>query len=219
MALPNATVNFLWVRHYFESPNRKPMSISTYWSESPATAALATQADIVAIANAMHGNFGSLWIELADSNCYITNTRATWYGAGDDGWWDGWSSSAALNGERIGADAYTDIGESESLPDFAALLFSIRTDSRVKSKRGCRYIPGISETVQKNGFLQEEAYTDANALAAFIGGDQVIAGTTFHPRHWDRKNNLLVPIRQVYVMERLTHIDSRKSTSLNLPTP
>lgn len=218
MPLPNATVDFLKVTHYFSTPTRPVLSIQTYWSAAPSPSGV-TDLTIVTVADDMHTLFGIVWAPLADSVCQLTKTRATWYGIADDGYHDGWSTGAALDGGITHPLAgSSDVGESDALPDWDALLIRRSTGKRQRQHRGRLFIPCIAEDVNKGGVLQNEHYSTANDLAAFLSTDQMAGPTSWHARHWNKKDNVLEPITQCLVNVNFTTRKDRRVRGLQLTT-
>jgi len=215
--IPNATTDFLKITHYFSTPLARALSCATYWSSSPSTLAI-DNTNIVTVASDFHDQFGDLWSDLADSVCSLTATRAQWYGVADDGYHAAYGNGAAVAGDKTIATASSDIGESDALPDWDALLITRNTDSRLRERRGRLFIPCLSEDFSKGGILQPEAFTAANALAAFVSNDQTAGPGTWHARHWNKKANTLHVVTQAKVMQTLTTRTDRKPRGLNLPT-
>lgn len=216
MPIPNLTQNFLRITHYFTTPTRPVLSVQTFWSSSPSPAAI-TDALIKDIADEFHVAFGDVWKEVADSVCLMSKTRATYYGILDDGYYDAWSSVAAVEGSVVEPVAgASDLGESDALPDWDALLIRRVTGKRQREHRGRLFIPCIGEDVNSGGVLQPEYYVKANAIAAFIATDFTSAGVAWHGRHWNKKANELEVITQCLVNLNFTTRRDRKVRGLQL---
>jgi len=217
MAFPNATANWLALQYFISTPNRKGMSFTEYRTSSPAGAAI-DGTTIKAVATAFHDTLGNLLKVLMDEKTQIVQCHARFRGITDDGVFDGWSANGIISGTAIVTTDATDAEDAEIMPDYAALVIQRRTGKAGRNKYGRVFIPGITEDANANGFLQEEYYTGANAVAAFLSTDQTLGGSTWHARHWDRKTNSQEVVVQARVMQRLGTRRDRTPTGPNLPT-
>lgn len=215
--IPNATSDFLRLTLFFRTPTRPVLSVSHYLTSAP-TGAVVDDSNIKNIANEAHSSFAEVWGPLADSVCAFTKCKAMWYGPADDGFHQAWSTVAEAPGEVVGLEDASDIGESDALPDWDALLIAKNTGKRKRENRGRFFIPCVAEDASKGGVLQPEYFTKANDLAAWFGGDKTFDGITFHARHWNKKDNVLEVITQCQVMQTMTTRRDRRIVGLNIPT-
>lgn len=97
--------------------------------------------------------------------------------------------------------------------------FEVRkvTGLRGRSKRGRNFFSGLSEDDVTNGQLNDGNIASFQALQSFMGADVTASSNTLHWRHWDRKNNVLVPITAAVCIDRLVSRRDRAKKEKYLP--
>lgn len=144
-----------------------------------------------------------------------------WYGPGTTGW-EANSTSAAVAGTlpAVTPNSETDAEDSmmDTLPDEVCLIIQKRTGNTGRSKYGRWFFTGLSEKVQNAGQVDQEMIANAKTLAASLSDDITVStgfATVLHARHWDKKNNVMLPITKCYVVRAIgTRKDRRRPLKL-----
>lgn len=183
MALP---ANVLQTRFFFKGGDSKQWSFTLYWAPaSPLTDAfdLATEAD--SFFDYFGPHLANVISDQAQAiGCYLRYTNATVD-------LEAFSTGVALDGTISG----------EELPIQDCIAIRRLTGKPGRSKRGRIFLSSISEeSVQFNHLIGGHIAT-FQVLAADISADKTFL-TTWHARHWDRKNNVMEPITQAKVLLR-----------------
>jgi len=171
-------------------------SCSTYWELD---GALSPSFDHVEMVNDYQTQFGNYWKDLASTLNAIVLTQSI-YRSGTS-YLDAHSTGAEIPG-TVG-DIPLGVDTPAPLPSWDAILLQRRTGLAGRQHRGRLFIPGIDELLQNASFVEASAYVAVGALAAFLGSDQVFNATTFHARHWNRKNNALEVITAIRPVKEL----------------
>lgn len=218
MTLTFPTYECLRTTFFFQSPNRI-MTMPLYWQPDVDLSGMGADM-ILNLANGFFDVAAPVFAELVDNYCSIEKCRAEWWGKAGDGYWDAFSTSAAIPGERGGvADGEDIVAEVvNTLPDFNALVIQRRTGKQGRQNRGRVFMPCLSEYVQTNGQLDAGKFGVANDIASFISSDITVATFLFHARHFNRKEHKLEVITQARVLRTLSHRTDRAPRGLRLPT-
>lgn len=145
--------------------------------------------DMVTVANDAFTAFSGPVAHILSASVLFAQIVARYRSGSQD--YEGVSSEAAVAGFRTGGDG---------MPDQD--VFEIRkvTGQPGRQKRGRVFISGCNEVDNIEGKLNPASYDLFAAAAAPFGADLTAGGSTWHARHWDRKDSLLVPIQAVYAM-------------------
>lgn len=177
--------------------------------------------DMRRICMAFKDTFGPLYQALMSADASFEKVEARYYSAGSDNW------EATSTGGPLAGSIPTSVGSEESghdlMPDETSLILRVRTGKSGRSKRGRRFVTGLSEKVNNNGEITDTTYKDAakdlanqvpEALEVEMYGPES-GDVTLLARHYDRKNSMLEPIVSCAAIGALgTRRDRRKPLAL-----
>jgi hypothetical protein len=119
-----------------------------------------------------------------------------------------------------------------SMPDETCLIFQRVTGVNGRSKRGRIFIAGISETVNAAGRVTPLLRPDVIAIAeggtahvpvSYSGSEDpgdIAWEANLNLRHYDRKNNMLIPVVKMLALDIIgSRIDRRSPLGLNVLVP
>lgn len=142
-------------------------------TDAVATAFGPKVADVMAVGVSMQG----MWSR------YITATND----------WEYFTVEGSFEGERPG----------NTLPIQDCFEIRKLTGAAGRAKRGRYFFSGLSVDDVSNGLIENEISSPLLTLAGFLAADVHVGDRTVHWRHWDRKDNMLVPISNCTVVRRL----------------
>jgi len=167
--------------------------------------------------------FGPAIAELLPDCHRFEKVEGTYFGAGGSGFVAA-STSAAVDGELTSPDSLTEDeaiegGSEDVMPDEAALIIQRRTGMRGRQNYGRLFLSGLSERINFAGQVTPDFHGLAKAVAALVPADMNVAAEDYtglmHARHWNRKDNILMPVTKAYVVGAIgTRKDRRPPLTL-----
>jgi hypothetical protein len=163
-----------------------------------------------AIMNRLHAVISALAIEIMSNQCSVVRWEGRFYGTGSSEF-EANSTTAAQPGNHIAVTPNSTTDETSSytadtLPDEACLIVQKRTGTIGRSKRGRWFFCGLSEVMQNAGEIDIEYRGQAIDLANGLSSDVTVTSgfsTILHARHYDHKNNMMLPITKCYAIRTL----------------
>jgi hypothetical protein len=167
---------------------------SFYWE---ATSQNVNASNIVAACDAFKSQLAAVLCPLLSTSCALNVVSARVFA--QNAVIEGLSTTAANTGQEDSTDC---------LPMSSTLVVAKKTTQFGRSKQGRYFFAGIGEAVQENGLVASGYVNAAKALATFLGADRTFT-VPFHARHWDRKNNVFVPISSCLALSKIGTLRSR----------
>lgn len=175
-----------------------------------------------AVANAILLHYQTSWASLSTTQCWMRRVESRFYGGPSNEF----EANSTGGGTQGSAPAATPGGGSDdgttvdTLADEHSLIVQIRTGQSGRSKRGRRFICGLSEKVQNAGKISMGFIAACKSFADKFPADVTVnasgLSTALHARHYDRKNSVLVPITKAYALATLgSRIDRRNPLRLS----
>jgi hypothetical protein len=183
-----------------------------YWTSDVAPAEVR---DMEAIANEVKTTFAAQVAALMPTTHSVLRVDARYYSGVLD--LEAPSNTAAVPGTiPTGGTVAVD-----AMPDEAALILRVQTGKLGRSKRGRRFISGLSEDINAGGAVATGARARCVALATKVAQDIEVTSddaqfvTFLHARHYDRKFAKLEVITKCWALSAIgTRKDRRKPLAL-----
>ena len=190
-----------------------------YYEGSPAPTA---SAHLIQIANGLFDHIKAQVAALYGTNSLVTAMQASYQNGGGSAI-EVQTSAAPAAGTISESLLDDDPGSADELASETAVIFKKLTGLPGRKNRGRWFFGGCGEAVNYAGVVDVAYHTAALALCGVLASDVTVAsgggyaGGVWHARHWNRKDNVLVPIQVVKCDTVLgTRRDRRAPRPLNL---
>lgn len=175
----------------------------SYWEP---TSSITTSAALNTMCNDFNTAFSALYAAVMNTGTRYIGCEVTYK-----------NGATLLNGSKgvivAGTLANTPVSDQN------AVVIRKLTGKAGRQNRGRYFIGGMDSSCFDLDLPDEVAaamVTPYRNLAAAYGADKTLNGQVVHARHWDRKNNQLVPITECKISSRIASRDDRRNEAVNI---
>jgi hypothetical protein len=156
-------------------------------------------------------------VQFMSTQCSVERAEGRWYGGGSENF-EANSTVARQVGALTAVTPNSPSDESDSLPDTlpdeVCIIVQKRTGNTGRAKRGRWFFCGLSEQMQNAGEVDFQYRDDVKSFADLLSTSIVVTtgfSTTLNARHYDRKDNILMPITKCYALRTMGSRRDRRS--------